>query len=449
MMWIFVTTCLLTLSIVPPAYLQYASFAPFIPAKQKKWIVAGYTICFIAETLILLYLFLIGQYFHSIFMFKKLYSLLWIPYFIWAITIIRPYFFRHIYVLALRTIFMLMLHTFIYYVFYVFIHLGILPGNENSLLYPLELCVYTISYILCLPVLIRYFNDIFRNDHALSTRGYWKYICVLPCLLLAESLFFVTQSVPNVIYFEMLVPRIIISCATLLIALSVRAGINQADAIYLTYERNDALAAQIQSSQNYAQSLNESQTLMEQFYEKRREYLQKLTKLISDHDYDKALALIEYIGLKLNQTKRQEYCKNTVVNAALTTYLSAAIRKGIAVTAQADIPDCSPAFSTDLSMVFSNLIENAVHASEKQAESRRVLTLLVVRQEDMLNILIKNRFDGTVTFNEDGLPTTDAPGHGIGMKSLARFRDEYHANVICTCEKGWFSTYIRLALPAT
>ena len=100
-------------------------------------------------------------------------------------------------------------------------------------------------------------------------------------------------------------------------------------------------------------------------------------------------------------------------------------------------------------MVFSNLIENAVHASEKQAESRRVLTLLVVRQEDMLNILIKNRFDGTVTFNEDGLPTTDAPGHGIGMKSLARFRDEYHANVICTCEKGWFSTYIRLALPAT
>ena len=311
MMGIFVTTCLLTLSIVPPAYLQYASFAPFIPAKQKRWIVAGYTVCFIAETLILLYLFLIGQYFHSIFMFKKLYSLLWIPYFIWAVVIIRPYFFRHIYVFALRTIFMLMLHTFIYYVFYVFIHLGILPGSENSLLYPLELCVYTISYILCLPVLIRYFNEIFRNDHALSTREYWKYICVLPCLLLAECLFFVTQSIPNVIYFEMLVPRIIISCATLLIALSVRAGINQADTIYLTHERNDALAAQIQSSQNYAQSLNESQTLMEQFYEKRREYLQKLTKLISDHDYDKALALIEHIGLKLNQTKRQEYCKNT------------------------------------------------------------------------------------------------------------------------------------------
>ena len=98
-------------------------------------------------------------------------------------------------------------------------------------------------------------------------------------------------------------------------------------------------------------------------------------------------------------------------------------------------------------MVFSNLIENAVQASEKQPDGRRVLTLLAVRQADMLNILIKNRFDGTVVFNEDGLPVTEVPGHGIGMKSLARFRDTYHANIICTCEKGWFSTYIRLALP--
>ena len=201
MIWILITTCLLTLSIVPPAYLQYASFAPLLSITQKKWVCAGYAVCFMAETLVLIYLFLGGQWSHSIFMFKKLYSLLWIPYFIWAVIIIRPYFFRHIYVFALRTIFMLMLHTFIYYVFYVFIHLGILPVSESSLLYPLELFVYTISYILCLPFLIRYFNEIFRNDHALSTRVYWKYICVLPCLLLAESLFFVTQSIPNVIYF--------------------------------------------------------------------------------------------------------------------------------------------------------------------------------------------------------------------------------------------------------
>lgn len=98
-------------------------------------------------------------------------------------------------------------------------------------------------------------------------------------------------------------------------------------------------------------------------------------------------------------------------------------------------------------MVFSNLIENAVHASEKQPEGQRALTVIAVRQDDMLNILIKNRFDGKVAFDENGLPATNAPGHGIGMKSLAHFLDAHNANAICTCEKGWFSTYVRLELP--
>ena len=446
MIYILVTTCLLTLSIVPPAYLQYASFGPFISLRQRRLMYAGYAVCFVGETLVLLYLFLSGYWSHCLVMFKRLYIVLWIPYFLWAVYIIRPFYFQHIYVFALRSIFMIMLHTLMYYVFYVLILLGLFPVWDSRLLYPLGMSLYTLSYTLCLPLLVRYFNDVFRNDHVLSTRGYWKYICVLPCLLFAEALFFITQRVPNVIHFEMLVPRLIIAGATVLIALSVRAGLKQVDAVYLTYERNDALAAQIQSNQNYVQSLQESQTLMERFYDKRREYLQRLTALVSRQDYGAALKLIEQIGLKLDQTKRQQYCKNAVVNAALTTYLDGAAQKGIAVTAQADIPECSPSFSTDLSMVFSNLIENAVQASEKQPDGRRVLTLLAVRQADMLNILIKNRFDGTVVFNEDGLPVTEVPGHGIGMKSLARFRDTYHANIICTCEKGWFSTYIRLAL---
>lgn len=151
MMWILITTCLLTLSIVPPAYLQYASFAPLLSITQKKWVCAGYAVCFMTETLVLLYLFLSGQCSHSIFMFKKLYSLLWIPYFIWAITIIRPYFFRHIYVFALRTIFMIMLHTLIYYLFYILLQMGVFTRSNTRLHYSLELFIYTISYTLCLP----------------------------------------------------------------------------------------------------------------------------------------------------------------------------------------------------------------------------------------------------------------------------------------------------------
>lgn len=234
-------TFLLTLSVVPPAYLQYASFVPFISEQQKRWIYAGYAACFTAETLALLVVSLGGQWAYSLVMFKWLYTVLWIPYFIWAVIIIRPYFFQHIYVFALRSVFMIMLHTLVYYLFYVLIQMGIFPGRESPALFPLELFLYTIGYLLCLPVLIRYFNEVFRNDHVLSMWGYWKYICILPCLIFAEAAFFTTQRVPEVLHVEMLVPRIIITCAALLIAFSVKAGLEQVDAVYLAYERKDAL----------------------------------------------------------------------------------------------------------------------------------------------------------------------------------------------------------------
>ena len=88
MIYILVTTCLLTLSIVPPAYLQYASFGPFISLRQRRLMYAGYAVCFVGETLVLLYLFLSGYWSHCLVMFKRLYIVLWIPYFLWAVYII-------------------------------------------------------------------------------------------------------------------------------------------------------------------------------------------------------------------------------------------------------------------------------------------------------------------------------------------------------------------------
>lgn len=39
---------------------------------------------------------------------------------------------------------------------------------------------------------------------------------------------------------------------------------------------------------------------------------------------------------------------------------------------------------------------------------------------------------------------THVRGHGLGMKSLARFRDKYGATVFCQQKEGWFTTYIQI-----
>ncbi len=115
----------------------------------------------------------------------------------------------------------------------------------------------------------------------------------------------------------------------------------------------------------------------------------------------------------------------------------------IPVTVSADLPQ-DITCSGDLSIVLSNLVENALIASEKQPEDKRNITVVALRQGDMLNILVKNLFDAPVQLGEDGLPVTHVKGHGIGMKSLDHFRQTYDASVLCTYEDGWFSTYIRV-----
>ncbi|XOQ26038.1 MAG: GHKL domain-containing protein [Mitsuokella multacida] len=170
-----------------------------------------------------------------------------------------------------------------------------------------------------------------------------------------------------------------------------------------------------------------------------------LLQFVRSKDQDGFADYIEQLGAKFNQTKLPQYCQNNLINAALTVYLSRARELGIPVTASVDLPQDLPA-SGDLSIVLSNLVENALIASQKQKPTERSITVLALRQGPSLNILVKNRFDAPVPLNEEGLPVTHVKGHGIGMQSLARFRDKYDASVLCRQQGGFFMTYMQVPL---
>ncbi|WP_444310295.1 hypothetical protein [Megasphaera sp.] len=146
------------------------------------------------------------------------------------------------------------------------------------------------------------------------------------------------------------------------------------------YERTENMTAQIEASYDYTHSLLESQNQMKAIYKKRKAYLDELEQLIVSHRSQEALQLIEEIGAELNQTKRKQYCQNPLVNAALSTYLAKAEALHMPITVKAVIPKENTALSSDLAIVLSNLIENAIHASEKQPGSHRALSLLTICQ---------------------------------------------------------------------
>ena len=108
---------------------------------------------------------------------------------------------------------------------------------------------------------------------------------------------------------------------------------------------------------------------MKAIYKKRKAYLDELEQLIVSHRSQEALQLIEEIGAELNQTKRKQYCQNPLVNAALSTYLAKAEALHMPITVKAVIPKENTALSSDLAIVLSNLIENAIMPAKSSPEA--------------------------------------------------------------------------------
>lgn len=443
MLYNIVTVFLMTTALMPPAILQYYAFEPLLKHRQKVLVLGGYAVLYLMELIFFLYMFIWGPWEHSFILYKKIFVIAWIPNFLWAVVTIRPYVFLHLYVFSIRAACTIFVHTLMALILLAIFHGDSSRPSLSAAIYPAQWLFYIVCYMALMPMLRRYFNEVFVKYRHLTTHHYWKYISMLPLFLLLD-MYFIMASSDVLIMDRMLLPRSILLLALLIIAQSIRTGLRQTDQTLKMYERTENMTAQIEASHDYTHSLLESQNQMKAIYKKRKAYLDELEQLIVSHRSQEALQLIKEIGAELNQTKRKQYCQNPLVNAALSTYLAKAEALHMPITVKAVIPKENTALSSDLAIVLSNLIENAIHASEKQPGSHRALSLLTICQGDILSILVKNRFDGTVALDEDGLPTTKVKGHGIGMKSLSRFRDTYDASVLCTCEDGWFSTYIRV-----
>lgn len=294
---------------------------------------------------------------------------------------------------------------------------------------------------------MRFFTDTFRHFEVASTRRYWRVITLIPVLLAAELLYqSLLDSQEKIL--DLLLPRLMLLLVIVLLMASIRSSQREVYRELQVFEKEHELQQQLVSTVYYVKRSEESRQRMAVLYEKKRQHIDHLLELVRHRDREGTLTYIEALGAQLSRTKLLQYCKNILINAALTVYFARAKELSISVTATVDLPEelfCSG----DLSIVLSNLVENALIASQKQPPSARHIVVMTMCQGNVVNVLVKNRFDAPVEFDEDGLPVTHVRGHGLGMKSLARFRDKYGATVFCQQKEGWFTTYLQIPLPAS
>ena len=171
--------------------------------------------------------------------------------------------------------------------------------------------------------------------------------------------------------------------------------------------------------------------------------LQAIEAMLEKDDKDAALQYIGASQKRLDAQKSARLCRNPILDAILSSYIAQAKEAGIRVETNLAIPTELPVDAIELSTVFANAIDNAIHGCQAlEIEKRRLIVTCVCSPSLMLEIA--NTCDETAVFDSNGIPISTRSGHGTGTRSITAFAQKYDAWNSYEMKDGWFRLQIAL-----
>ena len=132
---------------------------------------------------------------------------------------------------------------------------------------------------------------------------------------------------------------------------------------------------------------------------------------------------------------RPTLCANAAVDALAGHYDYEARRQGIQIEWKLELPKLLSLPEADLCTILGNLLENALHASQKlPPEERQIKVLARMLSPAMMGLMVENRYDGVLKKQGGVLHSTKHDGQGIGLVSVETAVHRYHGNL--TVETG-------------
>ena len=176
----------------------------------------------------------------------------------------------------------------------------------------------------------------------------------------------------------------------------------------------------------------------------RHDLRHKLLAVAALLEKDDKEAALRYIGASvenLEKMRPRRFCSNPILDAVFSSYCAQAERDGIRMELSLAIPDQLPVSTEELSTVFANAMENAIHACQKLPREERVIRCKCISSPQLM-FKISNPYSGEVRFDESGIPVAEREGHGIGSRSIQAFVRKYGAYHAYQTKDGWFTLTI-------
>lgn len=292
-------------------------------------------------------------------------------------------------------------------------------------------------------VTFRFFRPYYLEAARTMRRG-WGLLCLIP--LAFYALFYLVYIVGAVEGEGMRIAIVMLALAMALVGyVIVFVALREHARLARLAEAQRLLEVQAGAFERQIEAVRASDEKMRVLRHDLRHHLGIVATLVRSGEDEEALAALGGVDAAVEDAAVRRWCENEGVNALLDLYLGRAIAAGVQVEASCDVPRDLPVNVLEFAGVCANAIENAAAACADQlaGEYRRIAVRIV--SEPRLALEVENTCSKMVPLNAEGLPESQRPGHGVGMRSIAAFAERYGAHLACETAEGMFR--LRLILP--
>lgn len=423
---------LLQLTGVWMRYLPFANTVSRVQRRNLQQLSAGWGIL-----ALLGYAAVMTVYDGDVLRFKLLVAFGWVPFFLISYYCIPRGFAQHLFVLGMQSLFAILLHTISGFVVSV-----VLPADYGELIHMLALSsCYLLLFLLLIPLERRLFCKLVPAQSFFQYRHLGLYIALMPLVVLFA---YALPMLDAQLYHSMpeRVGRLALPIIFFLIFRLVLTAAHQMSEHTAEVNRNNLLAQQLYALREYTRLTEEKRQTLRVLRHDMRHYNRLLGTLLDSGRIREAKQLVEKYTAEIEHTTLQEFCANDLINATLSIYHYHLGHLEIPLQQKVNLPREMAGMDMDVAIVLSNLLENALHASMKQAVTDRMVKVSAQYTEGQFVLSVANRFAEPLLIDSEGFPYADKPGHGTGMISLRAFVRKYKAQWDLRQEDGWVTVML-------
>lgn len=188
----------------------------------------------------------------------------------------------------------------------------------------------------------------------------------------------------------------------------------------------EGLRLEVAQATQVIASLRESDRRAATYRHDLRHHMQFLSDCIENGQTAQAQRYIRQVCAEIEAQRVRRFCENEAGNLILSSFVQRAENEGIPLRVRLEIPQTLPIAETDLCVLLSNALENALRACRDLKDEGKAgdITLVAYERGGKLFLQVDNACREGIRFR-DGLPVADTPGHGLGVRSICSVVERY------------------------